>query len=199
MNASVLFLLGASPFLLWLLYGGKTFSWENARKGAFLQGDFSFFYLNTRHQQSQNFRPVFSEVWNIFVIPHQHLQLDVSFNLKKKKNIPLIWILASSSWGSSSLNLINIYFFCPKGWHLSWIAEIRGLICPAAMLKIQVCVHVSGFGGHMFDSYDLIIVGHWYGRSNTLAVAGFWAPIKGNFPFHPSNTVVWKKDLLLIF
>lgn len=53
-------------------------------KGPFSRGISVFFYLNTRHQQSQNFRPVFSEVWNIFVIPHQHLQLDVSFNLKKK-------------------------------------------------------------------------------------------------------------------
>lgn len=51
----------------------------------------------------------------------------------------------------------------------------------------------------MFDSYDLITVGHWYGRSNTLAVAEFRAPIKGNFPFHLSDAAEWKKDLLLIF
>lgn len=34
MNASVLFLLGASPFLPWLLYGAETFSWEGAREGS---------------------------------------------------------------------------------------------------------------------------------------------------------------------
>lgn len=32
MNASALFLLGASPFLSWLLYGAETFSWECARE-----------------------------------------------------------------------------------------------------------------------------------------------------------------------
>lgn len=32
MNASALFLLGASPILPWLLYGAETFSWEHVRK-----------------------------------------------------------------------------------------------------------------------------------------------------------------------
>lgn len=34
MNASVLFGLGTSPFLPWVLYGAETFSWERAREGS---------------------------------------------------------------------------------------------------------------------------------------------------------------------
>lgn len=34
MNVGELFRRGASPFLLWLLYGAVTFSWECAREGS---------------------------------------------------------------------------------------------------------------------------------------------------------------------
>lgn len=147
-------------------------------------GGFFFFNLNSLLSETSLY---------VGGLENKNFRAVLSCNLGQHWPLPVFFLLCSL-WICARLGQRgNI---SPQTGHWSSMAKIRRLISAA---KPCQHVHVLDSGVTWLHSYDLIIAGPLYSRSNTVAAVEFRAPIKGNFSFHQSDAAGWREDFLLIF